>query len=319
MWEAIGSVSSGLALAAFIVAAAVTVLRRRLLHKENLIKSAPESERPSLVQAALDSYSIVTTDLTKQQRYDLIMEQIRQRARRFRITSVVIVILAFLAAALAAYALGVKSNSKPEEKRYSFDFDNQSLIWAVNYLDQIATDFDIQLDQKILSGEVKTRLFSVHLNDAKLEDIMDIFCSKAIVDIPFVWGINGKTIFIRPNHIESGSTESLSDSGKQEPALRIVFLDGNVAYVGLTLYYHLPAKNAPFVAAKYGNQEQASKHLLSIVQSNAISELERYSLEDARSMRAVISDAIKKASEADVAKTGYDLDSILISQITKAH
>ena len=245
MWEAIGSVSSGLALAAFIVAAAVALLRRRLLHKENLIKSAPETERSSLVQAALDSYSIDTTDLTKQQRYDLIMEQIRQRARRFRITSVVIVILAFLAAGLAAYALGVKSNSGPGEKRYSFDFDNQSLIWAVNYLDKIATDVDIQVDQRILSGEVKTKHFSVHLNDAKLEDIIEVFCSKATVDIPFVWVTKGKSIFIRPNHINSGSTESLSDSGNQGPTLRIAFLDGNVTYVELTLYYYLPAKNAP--------------------------------------------------------------------------
>lgn len=318
MWEAIGSVSSGLALAAFIVAAAVTLLRRRLLHKENLIKSAPETERSSLVQAALDSYSIDTTDLTKQQRYDLVMEQIRQRARRFRITSVVIVILAFLAAALAAYDLGEKSNNWPEEKRYSFDFDNQSLIWAVNYLDKMATDIDIQMDQRILSGEVKTKHFSVHLNDAKLEDIIEVFCSKATVDIPFVWVMKGKSIFIRPNHKNSGNTVSLSDSGKQGPALRIAFLDGNVAYVELTLYYHLSAKNAPLVVSKYDNQEEAVKHLLSIVESNAISELERYSLKDARSMRKQISDTIKKASEIDVAKIGYNLDSILISQIKKA-
>jgi hypothetical protein len=198
MWEAIGSVSSGLSLAAFLAAAIVTLLRRRLVHKEKLITSAPENERALLVQSALDSYSINTRDLTKQQRYELLLEQIKQRERRFKITASVIVILAVLFTALAAYAIGFKRSAGPLTRRYSFDFDNQSLVWATNYLDKKATDIDIHLDDKIISGEVTTKLFSVHINNAELEEIIEIFCLKSSSEMPLVWIKKGKQIIISP-------------------------------------------------------------------------------------------------------------------------
>jgi hypothetical protein len=66
----------------------------------------------------------------------------------------------------------------------------------------MATDVDFQLDQRILSGEVKTKLFSVHLNDTKLVDIIEVFCSKVTVDIPLIYVNKGKSIFIKPNFIK---------------------------------------------------------------------------------------------------------------------
>jgi len=196
MWEAIGYVSSGLTLAAFLAAAAVTILRRQLVHKEKLITSAPENERASLVESALNSYSIETKNLTKQQRYELLLEQIKQRERRFKITAFVIIISAVLFTALAAYAIGFKRSTGPLNKRYSFDFDNQSLVWAINYLDKKATDIDIQVDDKIISGEVTTKTFSVHINNATLEEIIQIFCVKASSVKPLFWRKKGKQVFI---------------------------------------------------------------------------------------------------------------------------
>jgi len=198
MWEAIGYISSGATLIAFLAASIVTIFRRQLVHKENLINSAPENKRSELVQAALDSYSIESKDLTKQQRYELLMEQIKQREKRFKVTAFVIVILAFLSAALAAYAIGFKNSNGSTPERHSFTFNNKALPWAINHLDRKVSGFDIRLDPKIKSGEFKTKSFSVNIENATIEEILEIFCSKASDNNTLVWSKKGKIVIIEP-------------------------------------------------------------------------------------------------------------------------
>ena len=83
MWTAIQFVSSGFTLAAFFVAVAAWAYRRKLLADSELIRTAPKEERKALVFAKYGKlFDIDTTKLTKQQSYDLAVEQIRTRAKQ---------------------------------------------------------------------------------------------------------------------------------------------------------------------------------------------------------------------------------------------
>lgn len=116
MWEVVGKVGSGLALVAFIVAAATTLLRQRLATRERQLLAARDEDRASVIQSLNDSFLISSLpidpgDLTPDQRFALLLEQIRDRSRRFYVTSILVFALAITIAIVAAIAIS-KSNNK---------------------------------------------------------------------------------------------------------------------------------------------------------------------------------------------------------------
>jgi hypothetical protein len=104
-WNTIAYVSSGITLVAFIVAAAAWVFRIKALRIERTIRLAPKSKRAALVEGALEFFNIDTRTLTREQKYDLALKQIHERAKRFRITAGVVVIVACLAAGISVFAI----------------------------------------------------------------------------------------------------------------------------------------------------------------------------------------------------------------------
>jgi HEAT repeat protein/Tfp pilus assembly protein PilF len=115
-WEAIKYVGSGLTLAAFIIAAIAWLLKSKSEERERLINLANDDERAGLVRDALEFFSVDTAGLTKAQQYQLALEQIRERAQRFKIVAVVVCIIAVLGAAIAAYALARSSGQQKNDK-----------------------------------------------------------------------------------------------------------------------------------------------------------------------------------------------------------
>ena len=115
MWESISYVSSGLTLVAFIIAAIAKVYSNRLKQKERLISLASESERTHLVANALEFFNIDTSNLTKGQQFELAKQQISNRAKRFYVTTIVVVIIAILGTALSIYAIFSSDSKKKEE------------------------------------------------------------------------------------------------------------------------------------------------------------------------------------------------------------
>jgi hypothetical protein len=107
MWEAISYVSSGVTLVAFLAAAAVLAYRASLKKQEALIRAAPEEDRVRMAEQVLERFQVDTSGLTKQQRYDIAMEQIRNRIRMAMIVGTVVVIIAFLATIVLIVALMV--------------------------------------------------------------------------------------------------------------------------------------------------------------------------------------------------------------------
>lgn len=124
MWEAIRSVTTGLALVAFIWAGVVLILRLRIRREERLIRTAPEQQRPELVKQALESRHVDPENLTKSAQFSVLMERMRMESERFRIRAIVTCVLACLFAAVAAYAI---SKVNPTEDRCNVPLDRRPL------------------------------------------------------------------------------------------------------------------------------------------------------------------------------------------------
>jgi hypothetical protein len=100
-FDAISSVGTPLALAAFVVAVVAWVYRARLAERRKLIETAPEDKRAELLESAIRDFSTVPVEnLTKDQRYQLAVRLIQERASRFRIAAAVSVVVALLLAAV---------------------------------------------------------------------------------------------------------------------------------------------------------------------------------------------------------------------------
>lgn len=110
MWKAITYVSSGVTLVAFVVAVSAWLYREKLLQSERLIRTAPEDSRANLVERALEFFPVDTSDLSEHRKTTLALEQIRARAMRFRMTALVVVLVALLAACVVVFAIAHISN-----------------------------------------------------------------------------------------------------------------------------------------------------------------------------------------------------------------
>jgi hypothetical protein len=104
MFEAVPLVTTAFTLAAFLAAVAAWLVRHKMQEKERLLKTAPEEKRALLVASALEFFQVDTKRLTKQQQFELALQQIRARAQRFYLSTILIAIIA-LAAAVMVYAL----------------------------------------------------------------------------------------------------------------------------------------------------------------------------------------------------------------------
>jgi hypothetical protein len=101
LFEAIQYVGTPIALVAFIVAVVAYAYRGRLEARRKLIEAAPEQERARLLEATLRDFSTVPTDtLTREQRYDLAVRLIAERTAKFKMMTMVSVVIAGMLAAV---------------------------------------------------------------------------------------------------------------------------------------------------------------------------------------------------------------------------
>lgn len=170
MWESIRYITSGLTLVAFIVAVTSIVIKEALKNKKNLIETAPPEDRAPLVEKALEQYHIETTALTKQQKYNIIMEQIRSRAKKqkqyFRIGIFAFGILALI----AVYAIREANDSTLEQVTISGVVEDSSCNAIVGALVTVeAYDF---IAETRSSGVFRGNLYNVTKGDSILINIM---------------------------------------------------------------------------------------------------------------------------------------------------
>lgn len=111
--SALPYVSSGLTLAAFVVGVVAWIYKSKIEEREKLIRSAKQDDRAKLVQDALEFFHIETGDLTKEQKYNLAIEQIKNKAQRFSSSLIFAALVCSFGLVLSLYAIFV--SSKKEE------------------------------------------------------------------------------------------------------------------------------------------------------------------------------------------------------------
>jgi hypothetical protein len=105
MWDVVTKITSGLALAAFFAALAAVVYRVTILRQIWEIREAPEEDRAKLIEGTREFTSINTAGLSRQQKYELTLKLIEQKARRFKTFAVIIVIIAVLTTIISLFAI----------------------------------------------------------------------------------------------------------------------------------------------------------------------------------------------------------------------
>jgi hypothetical protein len=162
IWESIPLINTGFTLAAFLAAVAAWVYRLKILEKEKLLRTAPEAKRAELVAAAMEFFHVDTARLTKQQQFEIALQQIRARAQRSLLTTILIGIIAIV---LAVTVYATTKNSvvtRPTTFFKILDGDTGDAVrcpLTIEYVADGVPGKDIQLDaeeqgQFDLSGKV---------------------------------------------------------------------------------------------------------------------------------------------------------------------
>jgi len=133
MWQAISYIGTGLSLVAFLAASAVWIYRNKVKQTENLIKSAPSKDRGKLVEHWLEVFKIDPINLTKDQQYNLALIQIKNKAKRFYTTALIIVSIALVFLIITALAITKSKDELPNSSKnlggYNYKIDESVLIF----------------------------------------------------------------------------------------------------------------------------------------------------------------------------------------------
>lgn len=116
MWEAIQYVSGGFTLCAFIVAAIAWGYKQKNKADLEAIKTLPEENRAQVLSEKIEVFKVNTSNLTKEQQYDVVVRQINARVERYRLLASVVVVLAIVAAGLTGYAYQITKPDQPNRK-----------------------------------------------------------------------------------------------------------------------------------------------------------------------------------------------------------
>lgn len=115
IWNAVSLVTGAFSMVAFIVATAYWTYRRKLLNTERLIASVPDGERSRVLTDFLEAVHVDTTDLTKNQRYELAREIIAARSRHSVQRASLVALFGLLAAGVALTALSQADGRRAKE------------------------------------------------------------------------------------------------------------------------------------------------------------------------------------------------------------
>jgi tetratricopeptide (TPR) repeat protein len=105
MWHAIGLVTSGLSLAAFLAAVAIFAFKVQSDKKRSFLEALPESDRSGAVDKVLEFFAVEAETLPDRERFRLAIRQIDARAQRFRVGAWLVLGLAIISAGTSGFIL----------------------------------------------------------------------------------------------------------------------------------------------------------------------------------------------------------------------
>lgn len=132
MWEAIGQVSTGITLLAFIVAASVSAYRLQLRSRIKTIEAVAPSERGKLLEKELNSFGIKAENLSRTQQYEIALRELNLRARKLSAITLVVILMTLIFGLLSfsvLYADTSASRKLSEYKEELSSIKKDTEIW----------------------------------------------------------------------------------------------------------------------------------------------------------------------------------------------
>lgn len=113
IWTSIGYVTSGFSLLAFVVAAAVTIYKVKMDNFTRILESTDEKNKIEVMDRLLETFSIPTDNLTKEQKFILLMELLKMKRHNsnMKIFAFCFISLVFGGVAYASITQGKKDGS----------------------------------------------------------------------------------------------------------------------------------------------------------------------------------------------------------------
>jgi hypothetical protein len=105
MWDAIGHVTTGVTLVAFLAAAAVTAYRAYLKSSITSIEALPPDQRGPALARQLNAFGIDARNLTRAQQFEIAVSEVSLRSRRLLIIAATVVVISLICCAVAIFAL----------------------------------------------------------------------------------------------------------------------------------------------------------------------------------------------------------------------
>jgi hypothetical protein len=175
MWSVVPLVATPLILLAFLAAVIAQRHSSHLKYELELIKSAPEQERGRLIEGKLRVYSLQHDNLTREQKFTLLQQQInlqRQRWNRITLISTTIALLLFLFLALYLdFNASSRANNPSKTNAPQFSpsqgatlNSNETTVCTISNFSVIANDTEIQDGDAAPAG---TTLIIVGSGDCK--------------------------------------------------------------------------------------------------------------------------------------------------------
>lgn len=161
-FESVPKVTTGATLAAFIIAAVLTAYAQYLRYRMRVINTAPDKERPKLVNALNEFFGVDTTELSPKDQYKLALAQVQARLRRFYVMAAVTVVVALILAYVSIHqtiesvsfegdlgtlVAGLKAGSNSPVVTIADDLEH---FWV----DATVADTEVELIQKICASNL---------------------------------------------------------------------------------------------------------------------------------------------------------------------
>jgi len=105
IFEAIQYIGKPITLIAFIFSIGAYIYQIKIKGRLDIIKSVPEKERSTIIEAEIETYQLKNDNLTKDQKYKLVIKVIEEKANRFKITAISLVIIALLFSVSTVFVL----------------------------------------------------------------------------------------------------------------------------------------------------------------------------------------------------------------------
>ena len=138
IFEIASNIQTPLAALSFIsavIAFIVFILLKQKKKQIEIINSASERDRAELVERSLETYHIKNDNLTRQQKYDLMMAVLRGRVQRFR-TGALVALAGFLILLISVVVIAVFDNTSNDMSHFELPVpENESQIQSAKLLD----------------------------------------------------------------------------------------------------------------------------------------------------------------------------------------